>query len=67
MQSIVIPKWRVLNEERKRLTNELQAKSNHLDAIKSLALSSFQAINNNDVPMASSPEAIPTTSKAKSP
>lgn len=49
-QSIVIPKWRVLNEERKRLTNELQAKSNHLDAIKSLALSSFQALNKNDVP-----------------
>ena len=49
-QSIVIPKWRMLNEERKRLTNELQTKSNRLDAIKSLVLSSFQALNKNDVP-----------------
>ena len=49
-QSIAIPKWRMLNEERKQLTNELQTKSNRLDAIKSLVLSSFQALNKNDVP-----------------
>ena len=49
-QGISIPKWRMLNEERKQLTNELQTKSNRLDAIKSLVLSSFQALNKNDVP-----------------
>jgi len=49
-QSIKVPNLRLLTDEKKRLINELQSKSERLAAIKSLVLSSFRAMNKSDVP-----------------
>ncbi len=48
-QSIEIPNWRLLTDERKQLQTELQQKSDRLNQIVSLVQSSFQALNKSDV------------------
>ena len=48
-QSIEIPNWRLLTDERKQLKDELQRKSDRLNQIVSLVQSSFQTIDKSNV------------------
>ena len=48
-QSIVIPHWRLLTNERKQLIKELQSKSDRLNQIVLLVQSSFQTIDKSNV------------------
>lgn len=48
-QTIVIPNWRLLTDEKKRTKEELQHKSDRLNQIVSLVQSSFQAADKNNL------------------
>lgn len=48
-QSIEIPNWRLLTDERKQLKDELQRKSDRLNQIVSLVQSTFQTIDKSNV------------------
>ncbi len=48
-QSIEIPNWRLLTDERKQLQAELQSKSDRLNQIVSLVQSKFQTIDKSNV------------------
>ena len=48
-QSIEIPNWRLLTDERKQLKDELQCKSDRLNQIVSLVQSTFQTIDKSNV------------------
>lgn len=48
-QSIVIPNWRLLTDEKKQIKEELQSKTDRLNQIVSLVQTSFQELNKSDV------------------
>lgn len=48
-QTIVIPNWRLLTDEKKRIKDELQQKTDRLNQIVSLVQTSFQELNKSDV------------------
>ena len=48
-QSIIIPNWRLLTDERKKLIEELQEKTNRLNDIAEFVQSSFQNQDKNNV------------------
>ncbi len=48
-QTIVIPNWRLLNDEKKQIKDELQLKTDRLNQIVSLVQSSFQAADKNNL------------------
>lgn len=48
-QTIVIPNWRLLTDEKKQIKDELQHKSDRLNQIVSLVQSSFQAADKNNI------------------
>lgn len=48
-QAIVIPNWRLLTDEKKRVKDELQQKTDRLNQIVSLVQSSFQAADKNNL------------------
>lgn len=48
-QTIIIPNWRVLTDEKKQIKDELQNKCDQLNKIVSLVQSSFQAANKNTI------------------
>ena len=48
-QTIVIPNWRLLTDEKKQIKVELQHKADRLNQIVSLVQSSFQALNKTDI------------------
>ncbi len=48
-QTIVIPNWRLLTDEKKQIKDELQRKSDRLNQIVSLVQSSFQAADKSNL------------------
>lgn len=48
-QTIVIPNWRLLTDEKKQIKEELQHKTDRLNQIVSLVQSSFQAADKNNI------------------
>ena len=48
-QTIVIPNWRLLTDERKQLKDELQRKSDSLNQIVSMVQQSFQTVDKSNV------------------
>ena len=48
-QTIVIPNWRLLTDEKKQIKDELQHKTDRLNQIVSLVQSSFQAADKNNI------------------
>lgn len=48
-QTIVIPNWRLLTDEKKQIKDELQQKTDRLNQIVSLVQSSFQAADKNNL------------------
>lgn len=48
-QTIVIPNWRLLTDEKKRIKKELQHKSDRLNRIVSLVQSTFQTLNKDNI------------------
>lgn len=51
-QTIIIPNWRLLTDEKKHIKDELQSKCDRLNQITSLVQSSFQAVGSGKQPIA---------------